>query len=60
MGLEFLIPLMNQEMLKFQALSIEYFKLISHVAYSNSEKLFSKSIQLFSTLVSSIEYGINS
>lgn len=59
MGLEFLIPLMNREMLKFQALCIEYYKLICQTAYSNAAKLFSKSYDLFSTLVNSIEFGIN-
>ena len=80
-GLEFLIPLMNQEMLKvietfnpeysplinplincrvcqFQPLCIEYFKLISGTAYANSGKLFTRSIDLFSALIGSIEYGL--
>ena len=83
-GLKFIIPLMNQEMLKvrlkfeflvvsfiskfyfkiswlkFQALCHEYFKLISSIADSYPNKLFSTSIELYSALVNSIEYGINS
>jgi hypothetical protein len=59
MGLEFLIPLMNREMLKFQSLCIEYFKLICTTSYMNASKLFSKSIDLFSSLINSIEFGIN-
>ena len=43
---------------QFQPLCIEYFKLISSTAYSNSEKLFTRSIDLFSALISSIEYGL--
>ncbi|CAF0887255.1 unnamed protein product [Brachionus calyciflorus] len=59
-GLEFLIPLMNQEILKFQTLSIEYFKLISNIVFNNSNKIFNRSFDLFNTLINSIKYGINS
>lgn len=59
-GLEFLIPLMNQEMLKFQTLSIEYFKLTSNLAFNNTDKIFSRSIDLFNTLISSLQYGLTS
>lgn len=59
-GLEFLIPLMNQEMLKFQALCSEYFKLISYITDSNPDKIFSTSIELYTTLINSIDYGLNS
>jgi hypothetical protein len=58
-GLEFIIPLMNQELLKFQPLCVQYYKLISETAFKNGERLFSRSFQLFSTLISSIEYGVN-
>ena len=98
-GLEFLIPLMNHEILKviskasslllnlfislivnlinyfelnfssfllslffnqFQPLCIEYYKLISNTAYSNSEKLFTRTFELFSILINSIQYGLTS
>ena len=59
-GLEFLIPLMNQEMLKFQTLSIEYFKLTSNLAFNNTDKIFSRPVDLFKTLIGSLQYGLTS
>ncbi|RNA22307.1 exportin-4, partial [Brachionus plicatilis] len=59
-GLEFLIPLMSKEILKFQTLAIEYFRLTSNISFNNSDKIFSRPIQLYNSLISSIQFGLTS
>ncbi len=51
---------MNQDLLKSPALCLQYFKLLSHTAYSNTAKLFACSQDLFNSLTTSIHFGIDS
>ncbi|XP_041355105.1 exportin-4-like [Gigantopelta aegis] len=58
-GLNIIVPLMNEELLKFPSLCSQYFKLVSFLGEVHPDKFTSLPADLFKTLMGSVELGLS-
>ncbi|XP_078617915.1 exportin-4-like [Branchiostoma floridae x Branchiostoma japonicum] len=59
-GLDFVVPLMNAELLKFPSLCLQYFKLVSFLCEVYPERVPQLPQQLFSNIMASLQLGLSS
>ncbi|XP_019623255.1 PREDICTED: exportin-4-like [Branchiostoma belcheri] len=59
-GLDFVVPLMNAELLKFPSLCLQYFKLVSFLCEVYPDRIPQLPQQLFSNIMASLQLGLSS